>query len=346
MGAHILDNYLSTTSKGIVYCLVRRKDLGDPEERLKKTLEFYFGKKYTKMFGKRIKVITADITLDNFGLNPSDYEHLSNKIDIVINSAALVKHYGDYTKFHSINVLGTQKLIDFCKAYHKKLYHISTTSVSGMGIPENNMEKANKVTYFSEKDLYRNQNLNNTYIKTKFEAEKLILENINFGLNACILRMGNISNRYSDGKFQINVSENAFVNRIKSILKLQVLQEGFLQHSTEFAPVDLCADAIINIIKSNPKFTVFHIFNNKLISFKNLVKFINEIGIKLDFVSDQKFANQINNFLSDSNLKNEISGIITDLNKNRVFDLNANILLDTEKQIKHEEREKEIEWDR
>jgi len=330
LGAHILANYLSTTSKGIAYCLVRRKDLGDPQERLRKTLEFYFDKKYTKMFGKRIKVIMADMTLDNFGLNPTDYEDLSNKIDIVINSAALVKHYGDYQKFYNINVLGTQKLIDFCKKHNKKLYHISTTSVSGMGIPENNMVKANEIIYFSEKDLYRNQNLNNTYIKTKFEAEKLILENVNSGLNACILRMGNISNRYSDAKFQINVSENAFVNRIKSILKLQVLQEGFLQHGTEFAPVDLCADAVMNIIKSNPKFTVFHIFNNKLITFKNLIKYINEIGIKLDFVSDEEFANKINEFLSDSNLKNDISGIITDLNKNKVFDLNANILLNTD----------------
>ena len=330
LGAHILDNYLSNTDKGIVYCFVRRKNLGNPEERLQKTLEFYFGNKYSKMFGTRIKVITADITLDSFGLNASDYENLSKKIDVIINSAALVKHYGDYEQFYSINVLGTQRLIDFCKKYNKKLYHISTTSVSGMGIPENNIEKASEITYFSEKDLYRNQNLNNTYIKTKFEAERLILENINFGLNACILRMGNISNRYSDAKFQINLSENAFVNRIKSIIKLQVLQDGFLQHSTEFAPVDLCADAIIRIIKSNPKFTVFHIFNSKLITFKNLIEYINEIGIKIDFVSDTEFSNKVKQFLSNKDLKNEIAGIVTDLNKNKVFDLNANILLDSD----------------
>ncbi len=329
LGAHILDNYLSNTEKGIAYCFVRRKNLGNPEERLQKTLEFYFGNKYTKMFGTRIKVIIADITLDNFSLNASDYENLSKKIDIIINSAALVKHYGEYEQFNSINVLGTKRLIEFCKKFNKKLYHISTTSVSGMGIPENNIEKASEVTYFSEKDLYRNQNLNNTYIKTKFEAERLILENINFGLNACIFRMGNISNRYSDAKFQINLSENAFVNRIKSILKLQVLQDGFLQHSTEFAPVDLCADAIIRIIKSNPKFTVFHIFNSKLISFKNLVEYINEIGIKLDFVSNSEFSNKVKQFLSDKNLKNEISGIITELNKDKIFDLNANILLNS-----------------
>ncbi len=328
LGAHILDNYLSTSKDGVIYCFVRRKNMGNPEERLQKTLEFYFGNKYDKMFGTRIKVVTADITLSNFGLNPSDYENLAKKVDVVINSAALVKHYGEYEQFNSINVLGTQRLIDFCKTFNKKLYHISTTSVSGMGLSENNVEQSTDITYFSEKDLYKNQNLNNTYIRTKFEAEKLILENINSGLDACIFRMGNISNRYSDAKFQINVSENAFVNRIKSILKLQVIQEGFKAHATEFAPVDLCADAIIKVIKSNPRFTVFHIFNTNLISFVDIVKYLNELNIKLDFVTDEKFSAKVNTFLKDSKLKNAISGIVTDLDSNKLFNLNANILLD------------------
>lgn len=330
LGAHILDNYLSTSKDGVIYCFVRRKNMGNPEERLQKTLEFYFGNKYDKMFGTRIKVVTADITLSNFGLNPSDYENLAKKVDVVINSAALVKHYGEYEQFNSINVLGTQRLIDFCKTFNKKLYHISTTSVSGMGLSENNVEQSTDVTYFSEKDLYKNQNLNNTYIRTKFEAEKLILENINSGLDACIFRMGNISNRYSDAKFQINVSENAFVNRIKSILKLQVIQEGFKAHATEFAPVDLCADAIIKVIKSNPKFTVFHIFNNNLISFIDIVKYLNGLNIKLDFVSDEEFSTRVNAFLKDSKLKSAVSGIVTDLDSNRLFNLNANILLNSD----------------
>lgn len=328
LGAHILDAYLSSTSKGIAYCFVRRKDLIDPEIRLRKNLEFYFGNKYDKMFGDRIKVITADITFENFGLNPYDYEDLSKKVNIVINSAALVKHYGEYEQFNDINVLGTQRLIDFCKKYHKKLYHISTTSVSGMGLPENNETKSSSVVHFSEKDLYRSQNLENTYLKTKFEAERLILENIESGLDACIFRMGNISNRYSDAKFQINVSENAFVNRVKSILKLQVLQEGFKAHATEFAPVDICAKAIIKIIQSNPKFTVFHIFNYNLISFEDLVKYINNLGLNIKFVPDRVFAEKVNKFLKKPETKNEISGIVTELTSDKVFRLNANILLD------------------
>ncbi len=328
LGSHILDSYFSNNPRGTVYCFVRRKDSKSPAERLRQTLNFYFGNKYDKMIGKKIIVIPADIAFDNFGLSKFDYKLLSKKIDIVINSAAIVKHYGDYEKFYDINVLGTQKLIDFCMKFKKKLYHISTASISGMGLSENNENQAPSVTHFKEKDLYKKQNLNNSYIETKFEAERLILENISFGLNACIFRMGNISNRYSDAKFQINVSENAFVNRVKSILSLHVIQEGFKEHRTEFAPVDFCANAIVKIIQSNPDFTVFHIFNHNLISFIDIVQYLNDLGTKLDFVSDKDFASEVKHFLKDPNLKNDISGLATDLNADKIFSLNVNILLD------------------
>ena len=134
------------------------------------TIIYYvYGKdtgKYDEEFGSRIIVLHGDITKPGFGLNEEVLNKISNDISSVINSAALVKHYGDYNKFNLINVVGTKNVVDFCKKYHKKLYHISTTSVSGMGLPENNQKKSKKVLYFSEKDLYKGQNLNNTYIKT------------------------------------------------------------------------------------------------------------------------------------------------------------------------------------
>ena len=329
LGAHILDAILSSNENSIVYCLIRQKNSIPPKERLKNTLNFYFGDKHSEIFEKRIRVIEVDITKTKFGLSENQLENLAQNVSIAINSAALVKHYGDYSEFNSINVVGTKNIIEFCEKYNKKLYHISTTSVSGQGLPENNIEKINDVIHFSEDDLYKKQNLNNTYVKTKFEAEKLILDEISKDkLKATIFRIGNLSNRYSDGKFQINAGENAFVNRIKCILKLGCLQKGFMEHSTEFSPVDLSAQAIVEIIKTNPNFTVFHIFNNKLISFINLVKYINNMGINLDFVSNKAFSNKVNTYLNDPDLKNEISGIITALDSKKLFNMNANILVD------------------
>ena len=325
LGAHILDSFLSNSS-GIAYCLVRNKGLQDAEERLRKTLNFYFDDKYNTSFKKRIRVIQGDIVQDKFGLTDSDYKHLSKSVNIVINSAAFVKHYGDFKLFDNINVLGTKHIIDFCKDFNKKLYHVSTISVSGTSTPEYySIDDSNRII-FDETKFYINQSLNNAYIFTKFEAEKCIFEEMQNGLEACVLRIGNISNRYSDAKFQINTLDNAYINRLKSLLKLEVIPNEFLKHSLEFTPVDACADSIIKIVFSNPKFNVFHLFNTNLIPVPRLIELLNLLGYKLESVSKRKFSETLNQFLQDDTLKDSISGIIPDLDNKKNLNLISNVL--------------------
>lgn len=323
LGTHLLDYYLSTHD-GIVYCIIREKNSMSPEDRLRKTLNFYFGDKYNNLFGKRIIVINGDITIPHFNLSSQDYEHLEKNISVVINSAAIVKHYGNYKLFKDTNVMGTTNIINFCEKSNKKLYHISTLSVSGSGMFDS---ENTDITYFHENEFYIGQNLNNIYVYTKFEAEKLIFERIASGkLSACVLRIGNLMNRFSDGKFQINVTENAFINRIKSILKLGVIQKKFLEHSIEFTPVDVCSESIIKIIESNPDFSVFHLFNSNFLRIDTLLYYLDCLNIKLDCVDDNDFSRTVSKFLSNNKLKNDIAGIITDLDNNKLLNLITNII--------------------
>ena len=72
----------------------------------------------------------------------------------------------------------------------KKLYHISTLSVSGEAFDTsiaNN--KQNATTLFRENNLYIGQSLENVYVRSKFEAECLVLDSIIDGLDAYILRV-------------------------------------------------------------------------------------------------------------------------------------------------------------
>ncbi len=319
LGAHILDSFMKK-EKGTIYCLIRGKNNMSPEERLKNVLHFYFNTSYDKFVGNRIKLVEGDITLPDFGLNVIDYNMLGTNVNTVIHCAALVKHYGSYKDFESINILGTKRIIDFSKAFNLRLLHISTISVSGNNLAEgSNIDNHfNKEMTFCESNFYIGQDLKNFYVRSKFEGEKLVLDAILDGLQACILRMGNLTSRYSEGKFQQNHFENAFVNRFKSFIQIGYVPDYLLSGYCEFTPIDFCGDAIIGIANHMSKdYTVFHLLNEKLVRLDDLLKMLNEIGIDLKIVTDEEFKNIINKLLNDAEKKNIIEGIINDFNNNR-----------------------------
>ena len=324
LGAHILDNLLTNT-KSKIYCLVRNNTSVPNIERLQKNLNFYFGNKHDKYFAKRIVVVDGDITLKDLGLEKKQIKLLESNVNCVINSAALVKHYGDIELFNKVNIEGTRNLIELCMKIKKKLYHISTISVSGISKFNNNHSRL----VFKETNLFVEQNLDNAYIYTKFKSEVLVLEAMSKGLSATILRLGNIFNRYSDGKFQLNFSDNAYLNRLKSFIAIGMFPESFMKHAIDFSPVDCCADAIVKIVCSKNNFNILHIFNNNLISFKDIVVFLNKLNYNVCFVSDELFKNRLLDLIENEEQKNEVSGIIPDLDSNRDLNLIFDVVPDS-----------------
>ena len=270
LGIHLLANYLDQDA-GIAYCLVRGQDQADSTKRLAERLNFYFGKKYA--ISKRIQVICGDLQRDNFALMNDEYQKLQLEIDTVINAAASVKHYGSYQYFQEVNVESVRRLIDFCKASSAKLIHISTLSVSGYGF--NNGYGCKTEKHFSESSLYVGQLLENVYARSKFEAEKLVLEAATKGLHTSIMRMGNLTNRQRDGVFQINHQTNAAAQRIKGILELGIVPDYLINEDmyVEFTPIDEAAQAIMLLIRHfNPKRTVFHINSTKVVYLDKLME--------------------------------------------------------------------------
>lgn len=317
VGCHILD-YLLKHTKCNVYCLVRSQKNSDAYSKMIKNIHFYFNNKYDKLIYKRIFIIEGDITKNHLGISVGYFDKLGNTIDCVINSAAVVRHYGKTNIFNETNIIGTQNIIDFCTKFNNKLIHLSTLSVSGNMFESDSYSIADLSSdiTFSEKSLFIGQDLSNVYIATKFFAERLILENIiNHNLNAKIIRLGNITNRYSDGKFQINVSENAFLNRIKSFLQLESVPDYITDGYIEFTPVDLCAESIVKIALSKTDLTIFHVYNNNHITFSRLIDLFNKYGIKINILNESEFGKKIQDTLIDN--KSNLSGIINDFGKNK-----------------------------
>ena len=316
LGSHILNYLLNKTNKKI-YCLIRKNGKESIETKLLSRLEFYFGNTLSKYLNSRLFIIQADITDDNLGLSKKDYSYLCENGNCIINVAATVKHYGYYSEFEKINVIGVKNLIKFCLDNNKKLVQISTTSVSGNTVIGEKAELNifGKDIIFNEQKLYEGQSLENVYVKSKFEAEKVILENIlENNLDGLILRVGQISPRYSDGKFQINANENAFINRLIAFNELKAVPVSTLELPLEFTFVDYLSEAIIKSIEYyNNSVNILHVYNPNHILVKDIINIFNT-GIQA--VSEDEFRQIIKKTLNNPVKKDIISFITNDMDKN------------------------------
>ena len=321
LGSHILSEFLEKEN-GIAYCLVRSESGLDIKEKFLDKLHYYFGKKYDALLDERIILINADVSKNNLGLNSNELKLLFENIDGIINSAAIVSHFGEYELFKKVNVTGVETLLKLCKKFNKKFYQISTVSIA-----ENNQNDHTLTddTTFYENNFYLDQKLNNVYIRTKFEAEKLVLDYISEGLDAYIFRVGNLMNRISDIKFQPNIDENAFISRLVSFIKIKAIPDYLSNEYLEFTPVDSCAEAIITIMQSiNQKNRVFHIFNPNHVTIQHFIKVLKNYK-KFEIVKEQEFLDIINTTLKGKNSDKLLSGIIKDFDTNKKIAYRSNI---------------------
>ena len=336
LGIHIMDEFLRK-EKGDVYCIVRNSPGITARTKLHQKLNYYFGDKYDDLIDKRIFAVTGDITEPGFGLNQDDLLELANSVDVVINSAAVVAHFGNYSDFYKINVTSVRYLIDFCKSFNKRLYHVSTVSVAGsdldLSYPSNDKKKN---VIFNEACLYVGQTVDIVYSRSKFEAECLVLDAIHQGLDAYILRMGHLTPRYKDGVFQENALDNELLVKIASFAKLGCIPDYLLDYHFEFTPVDFAAKAIYKIITHPTKKNhIFHLFNHNFITAKKIINIFKKENCKIDILPESDFVDKIRVILGDENSKHLLKNLIDDFDNNLHLDYNASIILKSDFSIKY-----------
>ena len=317
LGIHILNNLLRNTNCNI-YCLIREKYKQSPETRLKNLINYYFNNNYYEIYKNRIFIMNSDLTVENFGLDNTTYLELKNKINCIINCAANTKHYGNYNNFKKENIDTVKNLIEFTKNTNIILNHMSTTNVCGNFLVDNDIQYD-----FTENDLYIGQNYeDNVYIRSKFEAEKLIINAEHNGLNANIFRLGNLMGRYSDGIFQKNKFDNAYYTRLLALAKVGYLPENLKNQNLEFSPIDDVSDAIIKLLSiPNLKNKIFHIFSNKLINISVLLNVFNSFNINCEFTSYDAFMKKLSKPENEKILKY----IINDVNSKKGINYDSGI---------------------
>ena len=285
LGIHVLhdliEHHLAEDSDCCVWCLVRHERNGvDSESRLRNLLYYYFEDSYDALFGTRLKVIDGDVTA------PEVFDQ-AERVDTVINCAAIVKHFSEGTEIEDINIGGLKNCLDYCLRTGAKLVQTSTFSISGQsvnGCPDPS-------TSFSEQMLYFGQELNSKYTRSKFLAERMVLEAVaEKGLVAKIVRLGNLAPRAADGEFQINFRSNSAMGRLHVYQMLGAYSYSIDQSQMEFSPIDEVAQAVLLLATTPKECVVFHPFNHHMQFVGDVVREMAEtLEADIRLVEDEEF---------------------------------------------------------
>lgn len=285
LGAHVLRE-LERRQLNVV-CLVRN------EERLRPALKNYFPKEYEEF---TYKVIKGDIETPHFGLTEEEYNKLVSRVNMVIHTAANVHHAGHYADLERTNVIGTQNVIDFCKDADAVLQYTSTASVNGAGT----VMQSNPEATFNEFNLDIGQNyMQNVYIHSKFKAEERVLLARADGLKANIFRIGNLTWRMKDGKFQKNAQENGFLHRCRGLFKMGMYSQELAAYPIDFTAVDECADAYVRLAMHNYVNNIYNLYNPNVVYLENLC---NKMWMKVKRVPREVFEKHLKERIQDKEI--------------------------------------------
>ncbi|MDO5560507.1 MAG: AMP-binding protein [Oscillospiraceae bacterium] len=286
LGAHILKE-LTVTGKRIA-CLVRSR------QKFEEIQRYYFGDSIDL---SNVKLIIGNIEKPLLGLTEEEYAHLTRHVDTVFHIAANVQHVGNYENIKLTNVTGTKNIIELCMKSDAVLHYASTAYVSGMAT----VAQSNHDCVFDENVLNIGQHFyDNVYIHSKYHAEEAVLLARKNGLKANIYRIGNLTWRRSDGRFQKNAADNGFVRRICAIMKMGCFNDAVDTYPIELTPVDECAKAFTLLALKDKINAIYHLYNPNTVTTQKLVDMY---GKKLKIISLTAWKKKLENSLADKDIR-------------------------------------------
>ena len=276
LGSYLAYELLTTTDARL-YLPVRGASQKAAKERLKKGFSFYFGDDFFDAKKERLIIIQADLRKDQLGIDDSLYKKMCGDVDVVLHSAANVKHFGAYEEFYKDNVEATQRLLDFSLTGKKKSFHFISTMDTGRGdIPGKNH------LLFTEYCHDEGQKIEEVYLKSKLEAERNVLAYREKGLDTSIYRAANMTFHSETGKFQANIEDNFFYSMLKAFVKVGFWSEEMLNLEFDLSYVNQAARAVVLLLtRQNLQNGTYHICNPHTMTWKTMAILLKQVGVEL-----------------------------------------------------------------
>ena len=302
LGIHVLAELLKKDDIHII-ALVRGSKGISGKDRLLALMAYYFDDPLEDEVEKKVTVIESDVT------SMSLLDELKNeKFELIINCAALVKHFAADDSIERVNLGGVKNLIGVALAHNARMVQVSTLSVAG----ENVGGKFPREKRIHEYEIYFGQDISNKYINSKIKAEQAMIEAVNkSGLDGKVVRVGNLMGRNKDGEFQANSSTNNFMNSLRAYVKLGAFPVSAADSTIDFSPIDEVAKTILLLASAPSKYTIFHSANSHEVELGDVITALNDYGYHIDIVPDEVFEKRLAEFMADEKQNMAVSSLIS-----------------------------------
>jgi thioester reductase-like protein len=181
----------------------------------------------------RIKVVSGDLSLRNFGLSDDAWDALAGSVGRIYHCAAEIDYVKSYGLLRGANVLGTLEVIRLASERRRKsLHYASTTFVHGWS--------TKPVVYEHDVD-QPIEELSFGYAQSKWVAEQLVLRALRSGFDATIYRPSLVTASASGRFVDHDIAARVVGYMIRHGLTVDA------RNQVSFLPVDICARNIVAI---------------------------------------------------------------------------------------------------
>lgn len=282
---------------GTVICVVRGSDAAAARARL----DAAFGttdSDLTELFGaladRALEVLPGDIGEPDLGLPPGRWQRLSEEVDLIVHSAALVNHVLPYRQLFGPNVVGTAEIIRLAlTGTRKPVSYLSTVAVAAQG---ESFAEDGDVRIMSP--IRRvDQTYANGYGNSKWAGEVLLREaSDRFGLPVAVFRSDMIL-AHSHYRGQLNVPD-VFTRLLLSVLVTGLAPSSFYRTDAhgrrrrahyDGLPADFVAAAVAELgATATTGYRTYDVVNphDDGISLDTFVDWLIERGHRIDRIDD------------------------------------------------------------
>jgi thioester reductase-like protein len=168
IGSSLLQKWLDSSDVAF-HLLARSRHEVSADDRMHQVLAELYPDADLARFGRKIDVVEGDVSLEKLGLKDSDYERLIEKTSHIIHCAAAARFDLELEEARRTNVMGTANVLALARQCSRleKIDYIGTAYVAGR-----------RTGIIKEDELDKGQEHNNTYERSKLEAEKLVRESM------------------------------------------------------------------------------------------------------------------------------------------------------------------------